>query len=89
MTECKGALNNVAMFRAGRRGRKGDHVINRFRGVWRDAWWLLLILLGAGLLVALLFSWGFGITIWLVTLFCFGYFAIMRYDDSGRERPNA
>jgi hypothetical protein len=63
-------------------------VINRLRGLWRDAGWILAVLMAAGLFVGFLISWAFGITIWLVVLFSFAYFAIMRYDDTGRERPN-
>lgn len=66
--------------------RPGGWIINRVRGLWRDAWWLLVILVVAAGIVALTVSAAIGITIGLVAIVVFVYFAILRYDDLGRER---
>jgi hypothetical protein len=58
---------------------------NRFLGLVRDAWWLLLVCVAAGGLFWIVIRPAVGIVTVLLCLVAFAYFAFMRYDDEGRD----
>lgn len=61
---------------------------NRFLGAFRDMWWLIAILLIACVVMSKIGGVGVSIVLILVLAFTFVYFAIVRYDDNGRQRSD-
>ncbi len=61
---------------------------NRLFGAFRDMWWLLAIFTVATFVVGYIIGVGFGIAVALVLYGTFAYFAWVRYDDDGNERPD-
>jgi hypothetical protein len=75
-------------------GRRSQHdgapgiMKNRLIGALRDMWYLLVVFSVATLFVGWMIGIGFGITVALVLYGTFAYFAWVRYDDDGNERPD-
>jgi hypothetical protein len=60
----------------------------RFVGLARDAWYLFVVLVGAGAFFWFVISPIAGVATVILGLLTFAYFAFMRYDDNGRERDS-
>ena len=61
---------------------------NRLLGALRDLWWLLLIFLAGTAGVGVFIGAVFAIIVALAIIGTFGYFAWVRYDDTGQERSD-
>ncbi len=62
--------------------------MNRIKGLLRDAWWVLLIVLVAAITFGIVIQVWVGIATALIGCSMFVYFAIIRYDDTGKERES-
>jgi len=58
----------------------------RYGGMLRDLWWLILLVLIAGVVIAILVNVLIGLVIAGIGIVVPSYFATMRYDSSGKER---
>lgn len=61
---------------------------NRMLGALRDLWWLLLLFLAGTAALGVFIGVVFATVIGLAIVGTFGYFAWVRYDDTGRERAD-
>lgn len=61
-------------------------MLNRILGLWRDAWWLILPMLAGSAALGWITAPVVGFALPLVICVVFVYFAILRYDDDGRQR---
>jgi len=61
---------------------------NRLLGALRDMWWLLVLFLLACVGFGFVAGPIFAAVVWLVIVGTFAYFAWVRYDDTGHERPD-
>lgn len=60
--------------------------MNQLKGLWRDTWWLWCVFVGLVLILSVLQSFFFLLTLPALPIsFC--YFAFIRYDDEGNEKP--
>ena len=59
--------------------------MKRYAGLWRDTWWLWIVLCGGGVIAGSIFSWIFFSAI-PISVFTFFYFGMMRYDSEGNAR---
>jgi hypothetical protein len=57
--------------------------MKRYRGLFRDTWWLWLLMVGAGVIAAQ-FSPVFYSSI-PISFFSFLYFGFVRYDEDGNQ----
>ena len=60
-------------------------MLNRFTGLLRDAWYLLLVIVVAAVAIWFLIDPLPGIVVVILGLVTFAYFAIVRYDDDGHD----
>lgn len=63
-------------------------LLRRLGGLLRDAWWIPIIIVGGSLFVGGFIHPLVGAVTFFAGLFTLGYFAILRYDDDGRERKD-
>lgn len=63
-------------------------IFRRVRRLARETWWLLLIVVVAAVLFGLLLNPILGLVVPVVVLPVYVYFAIVRYDAAGEERPD-
>ena len=61
-------------------------MIAQLKGLWRDAWWLVIGLTAASIFLAIMVDVMLGILTPIVMIPVFIYFAMQRYDDQGRDR---
>jgi 4-hydroxybenzoate polyprenyltransferase len=61
-------------------------MLGQLKGLWRDAWWLVLGLLAASVFMGFAIAPLLGILTPVVMLPVMVYFAIIRYDEQGRDR---
>lgn len=59
--------------------------MGRFRGIFKETWWVWLILVGGGTLAGIFVSPVFYSAI-PISVFSFIYFAMMRYDEDGTHK---
>ena len=59
--------------------------MERFKGMWRETWWVWLILVGFGLAMAIFLHPVFYTSI-PISIFSFIYFMFMRYDEDGNNK---
>lgn len=59
----------------------------RILGLARDAWWLLLAILAMSAFLGWKLNALLGLTMFIAGMSVAIYFAILRYDDEGREKP--
>ncbi|QDT11066.1 hypothetical protein [Planctomycetes bacterium K23_9] len=62
--------------------------MKRFKGLWRDTWWLWAFFAVMVLGISAMISWFF-LFVWLTLPVSFFYFAFIRYDEEGNEKPEA
>lgn len=58
----------------------------RYGGMLRDLWWLILIIVLAGIVIGIFVNVLIGLIIAGMGIVVPAYFATMRYDASGKER---
>jgi hypothetical protein len=58
--------------------------MKRYRALFRDTWWLWLIIFGGGLLAGSLIHFSF-LSALPIGVFTFFYFGLMRYDNEGNQ----
>ncbi len=59
----------------------------RILGLARDAWWLLLAILAMSVFLGWKLHPLLGLTMFVAGVSVSVYFAILRYDDEGHEKP--
>ena len=62
-------------------------MLGRFRGFFRDSWWLLVLMVFGGIFLSVMVVPVLGICAFAAGLGVWIYFAIMRYDNEGNSRP--
>lgn len=60
----------------------------RVAGLLRDAWFLVIPVVGGGALLWWLIAPIAGVAAIVLSLVTFAYFGVVRYDDDGRERSS-
>jgi len=63
-------------------------ILRRVARLARETWWLLLIVVVAAVLFGLLLDPILGAIVPAVVLPVYVYFAVVRYDAAGEERPD-
>ncbi len=62
-------------------------MIRRLQAIVRDAWWLLLMILAMSVFFWVKLTPLIGLTMIIAGFSVSAYFAILRYDDEGNEKP--
>ncbi len=57
----------------------------RFIGLFRDTWYLVLVVVGAAVVFGVMIGPGWGAAVVVITMSVFLYFGLVRYDDTGKE----
>ena len=60
----------------------------RIGGMFRDAWYLLIVVLVASVVMWIVLAPLVGIATLVLSVGGFAYFGIVRYDDEGNERTD-